>query len=253
MSRFTGRSALVTGGTSDIGVAIADRLAAEGAELVLIDLDERVALDVAARIADRHGVAVSGIEADLSTKSGADDAIRAALSELSAIDVLINNAGGGVILPTLEHSEETIRTTIDRNLWTTIWCTVGVLPDMVRNGYGRVVNVGAESVRNGLFDHAIYNAAKGGVHAMCSGLAREFADKGITFNSVAPSIVMTEMVRQALESEDPRAFHRAVDLIPIGRPATVEEVASAVAYLASDEASFITGQVMSVNGGSSMG
>lgn len=253
MRRFDDQVALITGGASGIGVAIADRLASEGAAIVVVDLEAGRAEAVAATLELDHGGATLALGVDLSAKAGADTVIAATLDRFARLDVLVNNAGGGVIMPTLEHTEDTMRATIDRNLWTTIWCTVGVIPPMLERGYGRTVNVGAESVRNGLYDHAIYNAAKGGVHAMCSALTREFASHGLTFNTVAPSIVMTAMVRAALSGEDASGWHRAVDLIPVGRPATVEEVASAVAYLASAEAGFITGQVLSVNGGSSMG
>lgn len=105
------------------------------------------------------------------------------------------NASGGVILPFLSHTPETLRTTIDRNLWTAIWCCWHALPHMKAAGYGRIINIGADSVRNGLVDHAGYNAAKGGVHAMTTGLAREFASDGITVNPVAPCVVETEVVR----------------------------------------------------------
>src|SRR5207253_2227417 len=141
------------------------------------------------------------------------------------------------------------RTTIDRNLMTTLWCTLAALPPMLEAGYGRVVSVGADSVRNGLYEHAVYNAAKGGVHALCTGLGREFADCGITFNTVAPTVVMTEAVAEFLAADPPRgpkSWTRVFDFIPMQRAGTLEEVASAVAYLASEEAAFITGQVISV-------
>lgn len=253
MTRFTGRTACVTGGAGGIGTAICERLASEGASVAVVDVGDAGAEAVAKQLAADHGVDAFAIVADLSTKAGGDRMIELVLERWSRIDVLVNNAGGGVIRPTLEHTEETMRATIDRNLWTTIWCTVGVIPAMLEQGYGRVVNVGGESVRNGLYEHAIYNAAKGGVHAICTALAREFSAQGITFNTVAPSIVLTDAVRSALASSPDHSFHRAVNLIPMGRPAAEDEVASAVAYLSSEEAAFITGQVLSLNGGSSMG
>ena len=112
----------------------------------------------------------------------------------------MNNAGGGVIRPTLEHTEETLRATIDNNLWTTIRCVLAPLPHMVERGFGRIMNIGADSVRNGLTDHAIYNAAKGGVHGMCTGLAREFAHAGITVNTVAPCYLRTPELDRALSA-----------------------------------------------------
>jgi 2,3-dihydroxy-2,3-dihydro-p-cumate dehydrogenase len=255
VSRFDGRTACVTGAARGIGRAVAERLAEEGAAVALVDLDGDEAAKAAAAIEERHGGTALAVTGNLALKADADAAIATALTRFGRLDVLVNNAGGGVIRPTLDHDEDSVRTTIERNLLTTIWCTLAVLPAMVDAGYGRVVNVGADSVRNGLYEHAVYNAAKGGVHAICTGLAREFAGRGITFNTVAPTLVRTEMVEGLLA--DPPAvapeWMRVFDMIPMGRAATMNEVASAVAYFASEEAGFITGQVISVNGGSAMG
>jgi 2,3-dihydroxy-2,3-dihydro-p-cumate dehydrogenase len=168
---------------------------------------------------------------------------------------LVNNAGGGVILPTERHTEATLQRTIANNLWTTLRCTLACIPPMRAAKYGRVVNIGADSVRNGLEDHAVYNAAKGGVHAMAAGFAREFATEGLTFNTVAPSYVATGTEERAVPAEGRIAhvLRRAVEVIPMGRPGRPEEVAAATLFLASEESSFITGQVLSVNGGSTMG
>ena len=114
-----------------------------------------------------------------------------------------------------------------------------------------IINIGADSVRNGLWDHAAYNAAKGGVHALATGLAREFATDGITVNVVAPCIVNTPQVQQAA-LKAPQAIQRFIDVVPMGRAGEMDEIASMVCYLASKEASFVTGQVISVNGGSTM-
>jgi 2,3-dihydroxy-2,3-dihydro-p-cumate dehydrogenase len=118
-------------------------------------------------------------------------------------------------------------------------------------GYGRIVNIGADSVRNGLWDHAAYNAAKGGVHALTTGLAREYARDGITINTVAPCAVNTPQMVE-ITQKAPALAAKFVSVIPLGRPAEMEEVASMVSYLSSAEASFVTGQVISVNGGSTM-
>ncbi|WP_251033813.1 SDR family NAD(P)-dependent oxidoreductase [Bacillus sp. ISL-75] len=101
--------------------------------------------------------------------------VEKAIHKWDKIDILVNNSGGGVILPFLEQTPETLKTTIDRNLWTMLWSCYRVLPHMVKQNYGRIINIGADSVRNGLWDHAAYNAAKGGVYAIVSGLGREFA------------------------------------------------------------------------------
>jgi 2,3-dihydroxy-2,3-dihydro-p-cumate dehydrogenase len=248
--------AVVTGGARGIGLAITTRLLDEGAQVVVAGRDDQEVDDGRTRLGDRCGQFV-GFSGDLSVPGVAEALVALAVERFGRIDVLVNNAGGGVIAPTLAHTEETLRSTIDNNLWTTLRASLAVLPVMVAQSYGRIVNIGAESVRNGLTDHAVYNAAKGGVHALATGLAREFAGHGITVNVVAPSYTRTRELDEALASgRAPARIQKVVDdavaLIPIGRAADAAEVAAAVAYLASDDATFVTGQVLSVNGGSSM-
>jgi 2,3-dihydroxy-2,3-dihydro-p-cumate dehydrogenase len=257
--RFTDRVAVVTGGASPIGAGIAERLVAEGASVVLGDFDGDRLDAIAATLSAEAPDQVHAVLGDLSRQSDAQELVDAAVRRFGRLDVLVNCAGGGVIRATPDHTEETLRATIDRNLWTTLYCTLAALPVMSEAGYGRIVNVGAESVRNGLFRHAIYNAAKGGVHAVATGLAREYATHGITVNVVAPAWITTPEAdaRIAASPEAERADWAAFmdqmrGTIPMGRPGTVPEVAAAVAFVASEEASYITGQTISVNGGSSM-
>jgi 2,3-dihydroxy-2,3-dihydro-p-cumate dehydrogenase len=260
MNRFENRVAIVTGAASGIGLAIASRLAAEGVSLVLGDLKADLLEKASVVLASNNaGAQVTVLAGDLSVRDDADALVAHGLAAYGRIDILVNCAGGGVILDTFDHTEETLRATIDRNLWTTIYMTLATLPSMVDAGYGRIVNIGAESVRNGLYRHAVYNAAKGGVHAFGAGLAREFAGKGITVNTVAPAWVVTAEATERIEASSAEVkadmlgfFDQIKALIPMNRPGTVEEIAAAVAFAASDEASFVTGQTISVNGGSSM-
>jgi 2,3-dihydroxy-2,3-dihydro-p-cumate dehydrogenase len=257
VSALGGRCAVVTGGATGIGLGITRRLLDDGARVLIAALtgDE---LKLGLGELEVAGRAPAGFTGDLARPGVAEEMVQAAVGALGRVDILVNNAGGGVIRPTLEHTEDTLQATISNNLWTTIRCTLAVLPPMVEQGYGRIINIGAESVRNGLVDHAIYNAAKGGVHGLTSGLAREFATSGITVNTVAPSYVQTPELGRALSGGTipDRLRHvteEATGLIPMGRPGYVEDVAGMVAYLAREDSGFVTGQVLSINGGSSMG
>ncbi|MET4214418.1 SDR family oxidoreductase [Bradyrhizobium sp. LA2.1] len=243
--------AVVTGAAKGIGLAIAERMAKDGARLVLADLDEAGLKQAAAHLTSQFDAEVAIQAGDLSEQGVAEKTIKLASERFGRLDILVNNAGGGIIKPFAEHTPETLKTTIDRNLWTVLWCSWYAVPVMRKQGYGRIVHLGADSVRNGLWDHAAYNAAKGGVHGLTTGMAREFAKDGITVNTVAPCAVNTpQMV--AITKSDPALAAKFVSVIPMGRPAEMKEVASMVSYLASAEASFVTGQVISVNGGSTM-
>lgn len=253
MKRLEGLAAVVTGAGGQIGAAIAERLAREGAALVVTDVNGDSLPALSERLMEAGAPHASHVAADLSREEGAAALLEAA----GRCDVLVNNAGGGIIRPFLEHTPETLRQTIDRNLWTVIWCTRAFLPGMVERGAGRVINIGADSVHTGTYSHAGYNAAKGGVHAIQTGLAFEFGPKGVRFNTVSPGGVMTPDLR-ALLQDDPakRAQYqlsvnpaKVLEGIPNRRFAEMEEVAAVVAFLASPEADAINGQVWSVNGG----
>ncbi len=237
---LAGRAAIVTGAAHGIGLAIAQRLAADGAEVIAAHLPDESAPD-----------GFPPFAGDLSIRETAVALVDAALARFGRVDILVNNAGGGVILPFLDHTPDTLRATIDRNLWTAIWCCTAVLPTMKAAGFGRIVNIGADSVRTGLYAHAAYNAAKGGMHAMATGLAREFVGDGITVNTVAPCATNTAALAAARD-RDPDQYHRFIDVIPMGRPAETNEIAGMVAFLCGPDGGFVTGQTISVNGGSAM-
>ena len=249
--RFQDQVVVVTGAAQGIGLAIAEAFAREGAALVLADLSDEPLQREVERLARTHALRCIGVAGDLSTEAGAQNLALRTQAEFGAATVLVNNAGGGVIRPFLSHTPDTLRTTIDRNLWTVLWCSRAFLPGMLAKGYGRIVHIGADSVRNGLADHAAYNAAKGGVHGLTTGLAREFARSGITVNTVAPCAVNSAPMQRFMRDQ-PETAAKFLAVIPMGRAAELEEVASMVTYLASREAAFVTGQVISVNGGSTM-
>lgn len=245
--RLDGHVALVSGAGGAIGAKIAERLATDGANLVITDMAEEGLRRTASSIGG-DPVTVVG---DLSREDVAQSFIDAALEKFGKIDILVNCAGGGIIRDFLDHDAESFKATIDRNLWTCLWCCHKALPSMVERNYGRIINLGADSVRNGLWSHAGYNAAKGGMHGLTTGLAREFAPYDITVNTVAPPMVRVPIVDEEM-AKGSALYQKFNDIIPKGRPAEMAEVASMIAYLASAEASFVTGQVISVNGGSTM-
>jgi NAD(P)-dependent dehydrogenase (short-subunit alcohol dehydrogenase family) len=260
--RLRGRVAIVTGSGRGIGRATARRLAAEGARVVVADIDAGAAKEVAEELR-AAGAETLAVVADLSTFAGAEELIQTAIGHFGHVDVLVNNVGGATALkPYAEWAPDEIEREIQRSLLPTAWCTRALLPHLIARGTGRIVNVGAESVRNGLWDRAPYNMAKGAVHALTTSVARETAGLGITCNCVAPAATGRQddrlARRRAAEVDERQAAHvaavneRMMATIPLGRPAEEEEQAAAIAFLASDDASYITGQVLSVNGGSSM-
>jgi 2,3-dihydroxy-2,3-dihydro-p-cumate dehydrogenase len=247
------RTAIVTGAASGIGLAIVERLIADGARVFSATRSK----EDLERVTHRASIS-GGFVGELHEPGVADELVEAALGALAHVDILVNNAGGGVIRPTLEHTEETLQATIDNNLWTTIRCVRAIAPHMVSRQHGRIINIGADSVRTGLMDHAMYNAAKGGVHAMVTGLAREFAGSGITANTVAPCYVLTpELAELFASGEAPPRLVEVVEqgtaIVPLGRPGAPTDIAATVAFLASVDSGFVTGQTIYVNGGASMG
>ncbi len=255
--RLADRVAVVTGAARGIGLAIAERLALEGAAVVVADVQGELLDQAVSALKDKGIDRVVGVAGDLSVEAGAIALATAARDTFGRTDILVNNAGGGIIRPFLEHTAETLHTTIDRNLWTTIWCCRSFLPEMVERGNGRIINISADSVHTGTFSHAGYNAAKGGVNGLTTGLAFEFGRHGVTVNAVSPGGVLTPDVQQLLDDDgtmmekyrltvNPRVV---METIPIRRFAGMDEVAATVAFLAAPEAGAINGQIYSVNGG----
>jgi 2,3-dihydroxy-2,3-dihydro-p-cumate dehydrogenase len=254
--KLAGKVTIVTGAGRGLGVALAAQFAKDGATLLLADMEPEGLPGVADNARQLGCADVDWIVQDLSTEEGALICIDRALGRWNRVDILVNNAGGGVIRPFLEHTPETLRDTINRNLWTNIWCTRAVLPHMVRQGGGRIVSIGADSVHTGIPAHAGYNAAKGGVHALATGLAAEFAHNNITVNVVSPGGISTPAVQvlmaQREDGPDLLRFNNAREVlgrIPIRRFVEMGEVAALTAFLTYEETRAITGQIYSINGG----
>ncbi len=243
--RLEGRKALVTGGASGIGAAIARRLAAEGADVTIGDLNLEGASEVAGEIS---GLAVELDVTDLDSAEAAVD------SAGGTLDILVNNAGtdefGFFVDMTPEHWEKVIAV----NLTGVLNCTHAALPGMQEAGYGRIVNIASEAGRVGSKGSAVYSAAKGGVIAFTKVMAREGARFGINANGIAPGPIETPLLMQALEFGEIgkkiiENMKAGTQLRRMGQP---EEVAAAVAFLASDDASYVTGEILGVSGGMGM-
>jgi 2,3-dihydroxy-2,3-dihydro-p-cumate dehydrogenase len=250
---YQGQVAIVTGagkGTGGVGRAVAMRLAQGGARVMLADIDPMVA-ESAAEVGAAADVETLSFAGSLADEANVKQMVDQTIARFGRIDILVNNAGGGIIKPFLEHDAASLTETLARNLWTTLWCCNKVLPQMVRQNYGRIINVGADSLRTGIANHAGYNAAKGGVIGLMVGLAREFAAHDITVNTVSPCLIHTERHR-ALRINNPELAHRFEMVIPKNRPVEIGEVVDMVCFLAKKQTGFITGQEISINGGSAM-
>ena len=171
-------SALVTGAGSGIGRGIAIRLGRDGYPVAVNDINGDAAIDTVKAIVSTGGRAIAAV-GDVSNETDASRMVREARDAFGDMAVLVNNAGGGIIKPFLDHTPDTLRTTIDRNLWTTVWCTWHAVPIMKAKGYGRVVNIGADSVRNGLWDHAAQCFKLAGMPLEVAKCAREAGNDAV--------------------------------------------------------------------------
>jgi 2-hydroxycyclohexanecarboxyl-CoA dehydrogenase len=242
--RLEGRNALVTGGASGIGAAIASRLAAEGAAVTIGDVNEEQAAEVAGEIS------AEALHLDVTDLASAN----AAVEKTGTLDILVNNAGTDLFGFFTDTDPELWDKLLAVNLKGVFACTHAALPGMQQAGYGRIVNIASEAGRVGSKGSAVYSAAKGGVIAFTKVIARENARYGITANSIAPGPIDTPLLRKAYEFGEigekiVETMKGANQMRRLGSP---EEVAAAVAFLASDDASFVTGETLGVSGGLGM-
>ena len=247
MRRLDGKIALVTGGGRGIGRAIAVRLAAEGAVVAVVDRDDASVRDTAAAIGGR----ALGLQADVTDGPGVRAAVARAEATLGPIDVLVNNAGWDKVEPFVDNTEDTWEKVIAINLRGVLLVTRTVLDGMIGRGRGRIVSIGSDAARVGSSGEAVYAAAKAGVIAFSKTLAREVARCGITVNVVCPGPTDTPLFRGIAE-ENPKLTAALERAVPLGRLARPDEIAAAVAFFASDDAAFVTGQTLSVSGGLTM-
>ena len=244
MKRFDGRAAFVTGGAHGIGRAVALRLAQEGAAVTVADID----MDAAQAVADEvtlAGVAALAVACDVTDRASVDASVAAAVDRFGRLDVPINVAGGGVVEPPFEETpDEVWQRQIDLNLTGVMRCIRAALPHLLAAPDGaNVVTIGSV---NGLsaFGGYPYSAAKAGLQSLTQNFAAQYGRRGLRFNLIAPGTIRTRVW-----DDQPGALDRLHKLYPLGRVGEPEDIAAAAAFLASDDAAWITGVVLPVDGG----
>lgn len=255
MRRFENQVVLVSAAGSGVGLGVAIRLAIEGADVTIWDRDE-TALAAAVSEGKTSNVDLRTRAFDMTDGDAVIQAVDALAAHAGRIDVLVNNIGGSLHTPFrfLEQTDEHWQRVMDVNVTACVRTTRAVVPHMVKAGYGRIINMGSKAGRYGsLFAGGNYGAAKGAMQALTLQLAQEFGPDGITCNTVCPGAILTPRVRGLLaERQTPEERAQVLKTIPVRRHGEVEDVAAAVAYLASREAGFVNGASLDVNGGQAM-
>lgn len=239
---LNGKNAVVTGGGRGLGRAIATVLAAQGAAVAVWDLNTDGAEETVEAIIANGGKAIA-VGGDAAQASAIAEAAARTRAELGAITILVNNAGVTNYVPFTDLTEETWDHMMRINLKGPFLVTREFVPDMLDAEWGRIVNISSSSAQTGAPALGHYAASKGGVIGLTKALAIEFAAKGITVNNVPPGFVDTPLLREGFDLD------KVAEKMPMKRPGKPEDIAHAVAYLVSEEAGYVTGQTLSVNGG----
>jgi 3-oxoacyl-[acyl-carrier protein] reductase len=245
---LSGRVAVVTGGSRGIGRAIALELARRGAAVVVNYHSSPDAANEVVHQIEAEGGKALAVQADVSNSEQAQNLINAAIKDLGGLDILVNNAGivrDGLIMMMKEEDWDAV---LNTNLKSTFNCAKAAVRHMMRKRYGRVINISSISGQMGNAGQTNYSASKAGQIGFTKALAREVASRNITVNAIAPGFVETDILAHTPKE----AIEAILKNTPLGRMATPEEIAFAVAFLASDQAAYITGQVLGVDGGLAM-
>jgi len=245
---MSGRVAVVTGAASGIGLGVARRLAEDDHAVALLDLDgdgvRQAVTDLKAQ-----GKRVTGHEVDVADRASVEGVYASIREELGPVTIVVTSAGIEAFDPVLEITPEKWDRLIAVNLTGTFTCLQLAVADMVAAGWGRIVTISSSSAQSGAPNMAHYVASKGGVIGLTKAFARELARNGITANTIPPTIVDTPMAQKGVAHGDVPPVETMAKMVPLGRAGTPDDIASACSYLCSEEAGYITGQIIGVNGG----
>jgi 2,3-dihydroxy-2,3-dihydro-p-cumate dehydrogenase len=258
--RFEGQAAIITGAARGLGLAIARRLAEEGCDIVIADIQDEKAAQAAATLQSQTGAKVLARGGDLSLPGVADELAKFTYDQFGRIDVLVNNAAALIRRKLIDFDEELMQKAVNWNVWPIVRCCKAVLPYMLKQGYGRIVNIGGEAWRTGLPYHTLLaGVGKGSIVGLTVTLAGETLRDGITVNCVSPGAIESDASGPAVRPSSwtsPEVFEAIAKSTNsssgMGRNAHPTEVAALVAFFASYEASYVTGQHVGVSGGMAM-
>ncbi|WP_193047017.1 SDR family NAD(P)-dependent oxidoreductase [Mycolicibacterium baixiangningiae] len=245
------RVAVVTGGASGMGEATCHELARRGHKVAVLDLKGEAAQRVAENLR-AEGASALGVAADVSNRAAVEEAFAKIRTELGPVHILVTSAGLVDFAPFTEITPQAWQRLVDVNLTGTFHCCQVAVPDMLEAGWGRIVMISSSSAQRGSPGMAHYAASKGALLSLTKSLAREYGTSGITVNNVPPSGIETPMQHQSQAAGMLPSNEQMAASIPVGHLGTGEDIAAAVGFLCSDEAGFITGQTLGVNGGSVM-
>lgn len=242
------RVAVVTGAASGMGLAISRDLAARGNRVALLDLQAEAALRAAEGLREKGARAI-GLEVDVTDRPGVEAALGKVRAELGPVAIMVTSAGVDRFEPFTEITTTSWESVLAINLTGTFHCLQAAVPDMLAARWGRMVTISSSSAQAGAFRMAHYVASKAGVVGLTRALALDLAPHGITVNTITPGMIDTPMLRRAATGGEIWKLEKLATRIPVGRLGTPEEIAATCGFLCSDEAAFITGQVVGVNGG----
>jgi NAD(P)-dependent dehydrogenase (short-subunit alcohol dehydrogenase family) len=240
--------AVVTGAASGIGLGVARRLAADGHAVALLDLDGDRVQKASAELSER-GHTASGHGVDVADRGAVERVYASVRQELGPVSIVVTSAGIEAFDPVGDITPEKWDRVLAVNLTGTFTCVQLAVPDMIAAGSGRIVTISSSSAQSGAPNMAHYVASKGGVIGLTKAFARELAGHGITANTIPPTIVDTPMARKGAEAGDVPGIEVLGRLVPLGRAGTPDDIAGACSYLCSEDGSYVTGQVIGINGG----